>query len=180
MCIRDRDGTLTLVTSESAGFGTSFQDLPMRFDMLVNGVIEVSGEERIIYAPAVTVELVLGYGVTMPTEITLHPGGSTTLAGSVTREPNFDSPIDVSIDNLPPDVSCQKVQITTADQFELSCKAESVIEAGHHNIEITASSQLPGSDTKHVPLKMKPIQALLKIEDGKDTVASLNRGTTER
>lgn len=168
-----KDGTLTLVTTESAGFGTNFQELPMRFDMLVYGTIKSSGKKHIIHAPAVTVEMVLGYGVKIPTEITLHPGGLTTLVGSVTREPGFDSPIDVNLEGLPAGVTCQQTQITTADQFELSCEANNKTEAGHHNIQITASSRLPGSDAKHVPLRMKPIEALLKIEDSKSTVASV-------
>ena len=170
-----KEGTMTVVTSETVGFGTEFADLPLRFDMLLSGKIKVDGVERIVYAPAVTFEMVLGYGVDLPTELTLRPGETTTLAGSVTREPGFDSPISVKLDGLPAGVSCKEAEVTSAAQFELSCTAGDEAEPGRYDIQITASSTLPGSEKKHVPLKMKPIDAKLRVEDAKTTVARAAR-----
>ena len=166
-----KEGKMTVVTSESAGFGTEFADLPLRFDMLLSGKIKVDGAARIVYAPAVIFEMVLGYGVNLPTEISLAPGETTTLVGSVTREPGFDSPIAVKLDSLPVGVSCKEAEVTTAAKFELSCTAGDEVEPGRYDIQITASSTLPGSEEKHVPLKMKPIEAKLSVEDPKTTVA---------
>ena len=162
---------MTLVTSESVGFGTEFADLPLRFDLLLSGKIKVDGADRIVYAPAVTFEMVLGYGVDLPTELTLRPGETVTLAGSVTREPGFDSPISVKLDGLPAEVSCKEAEITTAAEFELSCTAGDEVTPGRYDIQITASSTLPGSEKKHVPLKMKPIEAKLWVEGAKAAVA---------
>ncbi len=170
-----KEGKMTLVTSESAGFGTEFADLPMRFDLLLSGKIKVDGQDRIVYAPMVTFEMVLGYGVDLPTELTLRPGETVTLAGSVTREPGFDSPIGVKLDGLPADVSCEEAEITTAAEFELSCTAGDKVALGRYDIQITASSTLPDSEKKHVPLKMKPIEAKLNVEGAKTTVASAAR-----
>ena len=170
-----KEGTITLVTSETAGFGTEFADLPLRFDLLLSGKIKVDGADRIVYAPAVTFEMVLGYGVDLPTELTLRPGEAVTLAGSVTREPGFDSPIGVKLDGLPVGVSCKEAEVTTVAQFELSCTAGEDVEPGRYDIQITASSTLPGSEKKHVPLKMKPIEAKLTVEAAKTTVARAAR-----
>ena len=170
-----QEGTLTLVTSETAGFGTEFADLPLRFDMLLSGLIEVGGAKRVIFAPAVTFEMVLGYGVDLPTEITLQPGAATSLAGAVTREPGFDSPIEVKLDGLPAGVSCLEAEVTTAAEFALRCTAGDEVEPGRYDIQISASSTLPGAEKKHVPLKMKPIEASLRIESPKATVARAAR-----
>ena len=169
-------GRMTVITTETFGGGTEVTDLPLTFDIVLSGQIEVGGRKQVIYSPAITFEVVLGYGVDLPTELSLQPGASVQLAGKVTREPGFDSPINVKLEGLPAGVSCAAADVTSAsDEFELSCSAEADVAPGEYEVQIAASSALPGSEKKNVPLKMKPIEARLLVRGGRTTVARAGR-----
>jgi hypothetical protein len=168
------EGTFDVLVSESADLGTNFSDLPMRFDMLVSGKIEVAGIERLVYAPAITFEIVPGYDVRLPTEITLSAGETKVLTGSVTHELGFTSPISISFSGLPNGVTCQQITVTKATQFELACKADQKVELGHHDVQITTSttSSKSSAGRKQTPLRIKPIEAKLSIEKSSNAVTS--------
>ena len=169
------EGTFDVLVSEVADLGTNFSDLPMRFDMLVSGKIEVAGIERLIYAPAITFEIVPGYDVHLPTEIALSAGETKVLSGSVTHEPGFTSPIVINFNGLPNGVTCQQITVTKATQFELTCKADQKVELGHHDIQITTSttsSSRSNAGRKQTPLMVKPIEAKLSIEKLSNAVTS--------
>ena len=169
-------GSMTLITTETFGGGTEVTDLPLKFDVILSGQIEVDGRKQVIYSPAMTFEVVLGYGVDLPTEFTLQPGRDTPFAGKVTREPGFDSPISVQLDGLPAGVSCLSAEVTSvSDDFELNCSAGTDILPGQYEVTITASSALPGSEKKNVPLKMKPIEARLLVRGESARVARAGR-----
>ena len=170
------DGTMTLITTETFGGGTEVTDLPLKFDVSLSGEIEVDGRKQVIYSPAMTFEVVLGYGVDLPTEMTLQPGRDLQLAGKVTREPGFDSPINVQLDGLPAGVSCVPAEvISVSDDFELNCTAGTDALPGEYEVTISASSALPGSEKKNVPLKMKPIEARLLVQGETPKVAQAGR-----
>jgi hypothetical protein len=169
-------GSMTLITTETFGGGTEVTDLPVKFDVVLSGQIEVDGRKQVLYSPAITFEVVLGYEVDLPAELTLEPGRDVQLAGKVTREPGFDSPINVQLAGLPAGVSCTPAGVTSAsDVFELSCSAEADALPGEYKVKITASSALPGSEKKNVPLKMKPIEARLLVRGESPKVAQAGR-----
>ncbi len=169
------EGVLTLVTTETAGFGTETADLPLKFDVLLSGDVKIDGRREVIYAPAITLELVLGYGLEVPGKFTLLPGGSTILAGKVTREPGFTSPISIKIDNLPPHVACEAVEVVSeSDEFRLPCAADAQAPPGEYEIELAASSRLTAEKDKYVPLRMPPIKTQLTVGPG-GTVARAAR-----
>lgn len=168
------EGTFDVLVSEVADLGTNFSDLPMQFDMLVSGKIEVAGIERVVYAPALTFEIVPGYDVQLPTEIALSAGETKVLNGSVTHEPGFTSPVLISFNGLPNGVTCQQITVTKAMQFELACKADQKVKLGRHDIQITTSTTSSGSNAgrKQTPLRIKPIEAKLSIGKLSNAVTS--------
>jgi hypothetical protein len=135
------------------------------FDMIVNARVRSGMREETVYAPAITVEVVQGYGVDAPRQTTpLRAGGSAELTGRVTREKGFTAPITVSADALPLGVSCRAAEIPeSAAEYRIACQATAEAPAGEHKILLNPSSILPEGEKGKVPYKIAPVEAMLVI-----------------
>jgi hypothetical protein len=115
--------------------------------------------DEIIYAPAITVDVVQGYNVEPPTQSGL------TLAGKVTREQGFAAPITITPDALPLGVNCPPVEIADgASSYSIRCEATAEAPAGEHQILLNPSSILPQGEKGQVPYKIAPVEAILRIK----------------
>ena len=151
-------GVFTVLTTE--------RTRPGRFDTVLSGEISVDGRKEIVTAPAITFEIVRGFRIHVPTEVTMRSGASTQLAGKVEREPEFFSPVTIRLDNLPLHVSCPTVEVPgDVEQFQLMCEAESTAEPGEYEIEIASSSELATRRAKRVPLRLPPVKARLIVSE---------------
>jgi hypothetical protein len=136
------------------------------FDLVLNTDVRVDGRDVTVYSPAITFDVVQGYRIEPPPEVTrLWPEQSFEIAGKFHREPDFLSPVDVTASNLPLNVSCEPASITgAAEAYALRCKSGADVEAGEYEIELTSSSTLAGRDTEAVPYKIPPVTAKLLVE----------------
>ena len=152
-----RQGRFTVITT----MGT----LPMTFDLLLSSKARIDGREQIVYAPAITFDVVQGYRIEAPVRVTAIPrGGSAAIVGSFHREPDFSSPVTVKADNLPLGVACSAAEIDGAPEaYSLECKADPSTEAGEYEIELTPTSVLAGRDTELVPYKIEPVMTSIMI-----------------
>ena len=151
-------GMFTVLTTE--------RTRPTKFDVVLSGEISVDGRKEIVTAPAVTFEVVHGFQVHVPTEVSMRIGASTQLVGKVHREPEFFSPVTIRVDNLPLHVSCPTVEVPgDVEQFKLMCDAGSTAEPGEYEIEIASSSELATRRAKRVPLRMPPVKARLIVSE---------------
>ena len=151
-------GMFTVLTTE--------RTRPTKFDVVLSGEISVDGRKEIVTAPAVTFEVVHGFQIDVPAEVTIRVGASTQLVGRVHREPEFFSPLTIRIDNLPLHVSCPTVEVPgDVERFKLMCEADSTAEPGEYEIEIASSSELATRRAKRVPLRMPPVKARLIVRE---------------
>ena len=144
---------------------TTMGTLPMTFDLLLSSRARIDGREQTIYAPALTVEVVQGYRIEAPKQVTEIPrDGSAEIAGRFHREPDFTSPVTVKADNLPLGVVCSAAEISAApEEYRLECKADASAKPGEYEIELAPTSVLAGRDTELVPYKIDPVSTRLSI-----------------
>ena len=151
-------GVFTVLTTE--------RTRPVRFDSVLSAEISVDGRKEIVTAPAVTFEVVHGFQIHVPNEVSIRVGTPTPVSGQVRREPEFFSPVTIRVDNLPLHVSCPTVEIPgDVEQFRLLCEAGSSAEPGEYEIDIASSSELATRRTKRVPLRMSPVKARLIVSE---------------
>ena len=152
-----KSGEFTVVTT----MGT----LPMTFDLIVSVSAQIGGRTQTIYAPALTIEVVQGYRIEAPKQLTEIPrGGSAQILGSFHREPDFSSPVTVRADNLPLGVECAAAEISGApDEYRLECKADESAKPGEYEIELAPTSVLAGRDTELVPYKIDAVATRISV-----------------
>ncbi len=151
-------GVFTVLTTE--------RTRPVKFDTVLSGEIFVDGRKEIVTAPAVTFEVVHGFEIDVPAEVTIRAGASAAFVGQVRREPEFFSPVTIRADNLPLHVSCPTVEVSgDVEKFQLLCEADSSAEPAEYEIEIASSSELATRRTKRVPLRMPPVKARLIVSE---------------
>jgi hypothetical protein len=120
---------------------TTFSTPPATFDLVIDASRMAGGKpERVLTAPAVTVEIVPGY------EIKLHSrtleaavGKKIELAGKVEREPGFKAIVKIQVDDLPENVVCEPV-VVPADQseFRLSLEVRPEAKLGRFSVHVTS------------------------------------------
>lgn len=140
----------------------------MRFDMVLQGAVRHEGVRYTIYSPAIVVDIVQGYSLGAPSgPIAADPGGRFEIAGSFSREPEFDAEVVVEAVNLPVGVSCDSQRISGSPaSYSLQCQAEAATAAGEYLVEITPRSALAGRDKEAVPYNIPPVEAVLAIQGG--------------
>jgi hypothetical protein len=152
-----KSGQFTVVTT----MGT----LPMKFDLIISAQTMIDGREQTIYAPALIVDVVQGYRIDAPEQITEIPrGGRAEILGRFRRQPDFASPVTVKADNLPLGVKCSAAEISGApEQYRLECEADDSAKPGDYEIELAPTSVLASRDTELVPYKIEPVTTHLSI-----------------
>ncbi len=160
------EGSFTVITT----MGT----LPMKFDLLPSIDANIDGREQTIYAPAITFDVVQGYRIDAPKQITAIPrGGVAEITGSFHRESDFSSPVTVKADNLPLGVECAAAEIDeTPETYQIKCTATDAAEPGEYEIELAPTSVLASRDTELVPYKIEPVGTKLTITKTKKMARS--------
>ncbi len=148
----------------------------MRFDLVLEAQVRHQGVEHTIYSPAITVDIVQGYSLGAPDQpVEVTAGAEFAIAGSFSREPDFDSAVLVEAANLPVGVSCDPRTIAdTPERYSLPCRAAAGVAEGEHLVEITPQSVLAGRGTEAVPYNIEPVEAVLVIT-GADTIATVQQ-----
>ena len=160
----DSEGTLEMNTT----MGTP----AMRFDLVFQARVRHDGVVHTIYSRAITVDVVQGYSLGAPSEtVKTDAGTEFELAGSFSREPEFDSEVIVEAANLPVGVKCDPQRIADSpDRYALRCQVGATAEPGEYLVEIAPRSVLAGRDKEAVPYNIPPVEAVLVIA-GKETIA---------
>ncbi len=146
----------------------------MQFDLVLQTQVRHEGVEHTIYSPAIIVDIVPGYSVGAPAgPVSAGTGADFKIAGSFSREPEFDSEVVVEAINLPVGVSCDSQSIGgSPDSYALRCRAETTAAAGEYFVEIAPRSVLAGRDKEAVPYNIPPVEAVLVIASD-DTIAGV-------
>ncbi|MFQ5928702.1 MAG: hypothetical protein ACE5MK_03320 [Acidobacteriota bacterium] len=155
----EKSGVLTLATT----VGTP----PIKFNVVLNGEVYIQGSKQKIYTPAITVEVVQGYKIVVPSAgVTVQPGGKAELVTKVQRDPAFHQPVEIRVENLPLGVSCLPTEVaSTQEEFRVVCQVEPSAVPGEYNIELTSSSVLAGRDKEKVPYRIAPVEARLVVSE---------------
>ena len=149
----------------------------MRFDLVLQARVRHEGATQTIYSDAITVDVVQGYDVRLPdAPVTAVPGGEFEIAGSFSREPEFDSDVELEMTNLPVGVSCAASTISGSPEgFALACRAGPEAEPGEYSVELAPRSVLAGRDKEAVPYNIPPVQAVLLVQGESSTIAGAGR-----
>ena len=136
----DADGVLEMNTT----MGTP----AMRLDLLFQARVRHEGVEHTVYSPTIAVDIVQGYSLGTPDgPVSVSSGAEFEIAGSFSREPEFDSEVVVAAINLPVGVVCEPQSIGgSPDRYSLGCRSESNVEPGEYLVEIAPRSILAGRD----------------------------------
>ncbi len=145
----------------------------MRFDLVLQARVRHAGANLSIYSEAITVDVVQGYDVQLPeTPVAVSLGATFEISGSFSREPEFDSEVELEMINLPVGVTCASSKITgNPETFSLACQATPDVEPGEYSVEVAPKSVLAGRDKEAVPYNIPPVQAVLLVEGGNTTIA---------
>ena len=141
------------------------------FNAVLSGDLNLEGTLVPIYSPALTVEVVQGYKLRLPTEgIFLRPGKSGELIGRIERDPIFKEPVTISPENFPLGVSCAPVEVPVGvEEFKLVCQAEAFATPGNYEIGIASSSVLAAREKEQVPYRIPPSRCKIVISSIKET-----------
>ena len=124
---------------------TTYATPPATFDLVMDAS-RITGmkAERLITAPAVTVEIVPGYGLKLMSEkLAIRPGETVEVKGTIEREPGFAAVVKLQIEDLPQQVTSQEVVIP-ADQtsFRLVLTAGPNSQPGTFGVRVSSSASL--------------------------------------
>jgi len=144
---------------------TTFATPPATFDLVVDAA-RISGmkSERLVTAPAITVEIVPGYGVTLLSEkLAVRPGETVEIAGKIEREPGFDAVVKLQLEDLPQQVTSEEV-VLPPDQatFRLVLRAAPNAPAGSFDVRLSSSAALPDRRDKQ-EFKIPDLSARLDV-----------------
>jgi hypothetical protein len=146
---------------------TTFATPPATFDLVMDAS-RITGmkSERLITAPAVTVEIVPGYGLKLMSEkLAVRPGETTEITGKIEREPGFAAIVKLQVEDLPQQVTSQEVVIP-ADQttFSLRLAAGPNSQPGTFGVRVSSSATLV--DRKDQEFKIPDLKASLDVLAG--------------
>ncbi|MDA2930324.1 hypothetical protein MYX84_10310 [Acidobacteria bacterium AH-259-O06] len=141
-----------------------------KFNVVLTAQLNIKGSKQQIYSSAMSVEVVQGYEIVVPSEgVTIHLGGQAELIGKVQRDPAFLQPVTIKAENLPPGLSCLPTEVATEEEeFRLTCEARPSAVPGDYTIELNSSSTLTGYDKEKVPYRIPPVEARLIVSGSRE------------
>jgi hypothetical protein len=124
---------------------TTYATPPATFDLVMDAA-RITGmkSERLVTAPAVTVEIVPGYGLKLISEkLSIRAGETVELKGNIEREPGFGAVVKLQLEDLPQQVTSQELVIP-ADQtnFSLVLTAGADCQPGTFDVRLSSSATL--------------------------------------
>ena len=140
-----------------------------KVDVALRGSVEIDGREETIYSAPIRFEMLEGYRIEPAEEITsIRPGGVSELAGTVSREPEFASAVNLSAQNLPLGVECEAFDLgPQGTEYHLPCRAEESAVPGEYEIELISRATLVGPDNTSVPYRVSPVETRLVVAGSK-------------
>jgi hypothetical protein len=144
---------------------TNFATPVTTFDILLEADTEIEGKPARISAPAIEIQIVPGYEVTLDqNNIQVRPGEITQVTGKVRREPTFEgAAVRVQIEDLPDGVSCPQVEVPIdKKEFSVACSASASAKAGASEVRVTSMAPETGRKTKQ-DYKIADINAKITI-----------------
>ena len=151
--------------SGSVLVASNFSSPLTTFDMIFESQAEIDGRVVPITSPAVSVEIVSGYEISLEsTALALTPGKKMELRGTVRREPTFEgSTVRVQAEDLPDNVKCGVAEVAEEQKaFVVSCEASAEAVPGDYDIRVTSVAPNVGRKQK-ADYKVSDIDAKLKI-----------------
>jgi len=153
--LRISDGNKRRPGAGQLSMNTTIGTPASTFDVILSARVN----DEVIYAPAITVDVVQGYHVEPPEQSGL------VLTGKVMREEGFNAPIAIAPDALPLGVTCPPVEVANgATSYSVRCEATGEAPAGEHTILLNPASILPQGEKGQVPYKIAPVEATLRIK----------------
>jgi hypothetical protein len=167
------DGGSTGVAGKDSGTLVlrSQPDTPqVKFDMVVSATVKINGKEETVPAPAVTIDLVRGYSITLAQDrVELKGGGKIELAGTVQREASFAAPVTIKVGDPPDKVTCAPIEVPAdKSEFRLACEAAPDVPAGDFEVHLVSSAMIPGRNDKR-EYSLPPLATHLVVTGGKPT-----------
>ncbi len=130
---------------------TNFATPATWFDVLLEAEVEIAGKTVNVTSPAIEVEVVPGYDVTLDKpKLELEAGRPLTITGKVRREPTFEGGvIRVAAGDLPDDVKCASAEVPAdSTAFAIACEATPAAKPGSYPIRITSVAPNTGRKAK--------------------------------
>ena len=133
--------------------------------MALRATVEIDGRKETIYSAPIRFDMLEGYRIEPGVEVTsIRPGGTSELAGTVSREPEFTSSVNLSAQNLPLGVECEAFDLGPQDTtYRLPCRAEASAEPGEYQIELISRATLAGPGNTRVPYRVSPVETQLVV-----------------
>ena len=152
---------------------TTTHTSPEKYDIRLFGESKES-EDEMLLTPSLTLEIVQGYSIGAPKEpVALQPGGKAELVGALHREPEFTHPVTLKAEYLPPQVSCQPVELRANEsEYHLACEAAASAKPGEYEFELAPASIVVGLNKRETVYKIAPVTAKLIISENKATQAA--------
>ena len=166
----DGSGTVTLVTT----IGTR----PSKFNVALAAEVEQGSRKNQVRSRSVTIEVVQGYRLVVGAEgFAIQPGAKAELVGRLERDPLFDQPVTLKLENFPRGVSCSSVEVPPGEsEFRIHRTAEDWNSPGGYTIELTSSSMLAGREKERVPYSIPPVKASLVVSPAENPVQTAGSG----
>jgi hypothetical protein len=158
-------GTLLLLTTT--------QTPAQKFNLVLAGELSSGMGEDTIYSPALTVEVLQGYRMEPPKTATVQPGGRVELSGRLIREPEFQQPVIVKLDNAPAGMKCASSDApANATEYRIVCEAGTTVKPGEYPIQLSSSSSVIGLDKRQTSYSIAPVEGKLVVSAAPATTAT--------
>ncbi len=134
------------------------------FDFVLEAILhDEGGADRIVTAPAITIEIAPLYALKLFAErFEIKRGGKFELSGAVQREPGFTGIIKVGVEGLPEHVIGSEIAIpSNQDNFRLVFQADPEAKPGEFEIHLTSSATIPGKEGQDY--RIPELKARLRI-----------------
>jgi len=113
------------------------------FDFVLEAIVhEEDNVERTVTAPAITVEIVPLYMLSLVSrQVEVKPRGKVELSGAAGREPVFSGAIRVGAEGLPEHVTCSDITISPSEtNFRIPCQADAEARPGEFEFHVVSSA----------------------------------------
>ena len=152
---------------------SSFDTPAAELDLLLTANVQIEGRDEMVAAPAVPMQVVPGYRVTLASaHMEIMPGGKAELGGTVGREPVFIGPVKVQIADPPEKVTCPAVEVPPEkSDFVLVCEASPEAQKGDFDIHVAPVGLVPGRQDQR-EYRIPPITARMVVKGEGGAVAA--------
>ncbi len=163
-------------TDEGKLMVNSKSDTPLvKLDVVPSATLQINGKEETVVAPAVTIELVRAYTLTLQSaRMELKGSAKGEFTGTIQREPSFTGTVKVRMGDPPDKVSCPPVEVPNGkSDFRLVCEAAPGAQEGDLEVHLVSSGAIPGSKDNR-ECTFPPVAARMIVAGGKPPQTAAN------